>query len=124
MARHASGGSVRHVVPSAALADGHDVVSVHRSPVIDSSAVNALPVAGIEYGSPPSLVRLIAVPTCRSIRAARVVPPGGRSQPHGTMGRDALWHQLLNITTPVTPVNAVDADTILRNSTPNASSGR
>lgn len=124
MARHASGRTVRHVVPGATLADGHDVVRVHLSAVIHSAAVHALPVAGVKHGNPPSLVGLVAVPTGSGVRPPGIVPPGRRAQPHGAMGRDALGHQLLNITTPVTPVNAVDADTILRNSTPNASSGR
>lgn len=125
MARHASGRSVAHVVPGATQRDGHDVVSVHLPSVIHPAAIHALPVAGVKHGNPPSLVGLVAVATGSGVGPPGIVPPGRRAQPHGAMGRDALGHaQLLNITTPVTPVNAVDADTILRNSTPNASSGR
>lgn len=125
MARHASGGSVAHVVPGATLADGHDVVSVHLPAVIHSAAIHALPVAGVKHGNPPSLVGLVAIATGSCIGPAGIVPPGRRAQPHWAMGRDALGHaQLLNITTPVTPLAAVWPATSFTNSTPNASSGR
>jgi len=56
MARNAPGRTVGHVIPLAALADRHDVIGVHLSPIRYATTVHALPMASVEYRLPPRLM--------------------------------------------------------------------
>jgi hypothetical protein len=121
MARRAAARTIGQVIPLAALSDWHDVVSVVL--LVDASAVNAREPIPCQHRLPPLAVGLVAIPTLCRVRPSALVTPCGGTQPKRPVGWDALWHQLLNITTPVVPVLFVVAETIFRNSVPNTSSG-
>ena len=71
----APGRAIRYVVPLASLTDRHDVVCVHVSPIGHTAAVNALPMASIQYSLTPLLMSLVAIATgCRVGPVALVSP--------------------------------------------------
>ena len=123
MAPYAPGLTIGHVVPLAALADWHDVVGVHLTPMGHTPTVHTLPSATVEDSLTPPFVCLVAIASSCCVGPSALVPSYCRARPPRLMARDARWHQLFSDTTATVPVLFVVAETIFKNDRPYTSSG-